>query len=339
MADVINGPFFTGELTRPGHQFQIDTGTVNPLHIEEYGGEVESQMIKTSIMRKYINVKPVRGTDTVTNDRIGTTSLQAVTPGVRPEPGQVDFDNVSVKVDTIILARNNVHLLDDFQAHYDVRAELGKDHGKIIGRFFDEAICIQGVKAANIVLGDGTGGTTRLPEGWYGGTQIDLAAAGDEQDPDKLQRAIEDLCQQIEENDVDLEGAALFVNPEQFYTLLRNDKLLNSDYSLGNGDYANGTVMRSCGIPVVKTNRLPQEAVVDHFLSNPGNNAAYDVSAAEANVVALLMMPKALLSGETIPLTSKVYYSDIELQWFIDSYLAFAATPNRAEHAGVINKA
>lgn len=339
MADINNGPFFTGELTRPGHQFQIDTGTVNPLHIEEYGGEVESQMIKTSIMRKYINVKSVRGTDTVTNDRIGTTSLQAVTPGVRPEPGQVDFDNVSVKVDTIILARNNVHLLDDFQAHYDVRAELGKDHGKIIGRFFDEAICIQGVKAANIVEGDGTGGTVRLPDGWYGGTQIDLAAAGDEQDPDKLQRAIEDLCQQIEENDVDLEGAALFVNPEQFYTLLRNDKLLNSDYSLGNGDYANGTVMRSCGIPVVKTNRLPQVPVTDHFLSNAGNNAAYDIDATEALVVALLLMPKAMLSGETIPLTSKVYYSDIELQWFIDSYLAFGATPNRAEHAGVINKA
>lgn len=336
MADV-STPFFTGDLTRPGHQFQIDTGTVNPLHIEEYGGEVESQMIKTSIMRKFINVKPVRGTDTVTNDRIGTTALQAVTPGLRPVPGQVDFDNVSVKVDTIILARNNVHLLDDFQAHYDVRAELGKDHGKIIGRFFDEAICIQGVKAANIISIE-EGGTTRLPDGWYGGTRIDLAAAGDEQDPDKLQRAIEDLCQQIEENDVELEGAALFVNPEQFYTLLRNDKLLNSDYSLGNGDYANGTVMRSCGIPVIKTNRLPQEVVADHFLSNAGNNAAYDVDADLANVVALLIMPKALLSGETIPLTSKVYYSDIELQWFIDSYLAFAATPNRAEHAGVINK-
>ena len=339
MPDINNGPFFTGELTRPGHQFQIDTGVVNPLHIEEYGGEVESQMIKTSIMRQFINVKPVRGTDTVTNDRIGTTSLQAVTPGVRPEPGTVDFDNVSVNVDTIILARNNVHLLDDFQAHYDVRAELGKDHGKIIGRYFDESICIQGVKSARIVDGDGTGGTTRLPDGWYGGAQIDLDAAGDEQDPDKLQRAIEDLCQMIEEKDIDLEGAALFVNPEQFYTLLRNDKLLNSDYSLGNGDYAQGTVMRSCGIPVIKTNRLPQEPVTDHFLSNAANGNAYDIDADEALVVALLMMPKALLAGETIPLTSKVYYSDIELQWFIDSYLAYGATPNRAEHAGVINKA
>jgi hypothetical protein len=339
MSDLLNGPFNTGALTRSGQQFGVDTGTVNPLYVEEYGGEVESQIIKTSVMKQFINMKPVRGTDTITNDRIGSTSLQAVTPGVRPEPGVAEFDNVSVKVDTIILARNNVHLLDDFQAHYNVRAELGQDHGKIIGRFFDEAILIQGVKAARIIKGDGTAGTTRLPEGWKGGVQIDLTSAGDETDPDKLQRAIEDMCQGIEENDVEIEGAVLFVNPSQYYTLLRNDKLINDQFSTGNGNYAMGTIMKSCGLPIFKTNRLPQEAVVGHYLSNAGNNAAYDVSAAEAKVVALLVMPKALLAGETIPLTSKVYYSDVELQWFIDSYLAFGATPNRAEHAGVVSKA
>ncbi len=338
MSDVTAG-FETGALTRSGHQFSVDTGTVNPLYIEEYGGEVESQIIKTSIMKQFITMKSIRGTDTVTNDRIGTTSLQAVSPGVRPAPGVAEFDNVSVKVDTIILARNNVNLLADFQAHYNVRAELGQDHGKIIGRFFDEALLIQGVKAANIIKGDGTAGTTRLPEGWKGGVQIDLAAAGDENDPDKLQRGIEDLCEGIELNDIDIEGAVLFVNPTQYYTLLRNDKLINSQYSTANGDYAEGTVLKSCGLPIFKTNRLPQEAVVDHYLSNAGNNAAYDVSAEEAKVVALLMMPKALLAGETIPLTSKVYYSDIELQWFIDSYLAFGATPNRAEMAGVVKSA
>jgi len=333
------GDFLTGALTRPGHQLGQDTGVVNPLHIEEYGGEVESQIVKTSIMRRFINMKSVRGTDTITNDRIGSTSLQKVTPGVRPEGGVAEFDNISVRVDTIVLARNNVHLLDDFQAHYAVRAELGMDHGKIIGRFFDEAILIQGLKAAQIVPGDGTGGTTRLPEGWKGGVQINLGAAGDETDPDKFQRAVEDACEQIESNDVDIEGAVLFCNPQQYYTLLRNDKLISTDYSLGNGNYARGTVMESCGIPVIKTNRLPQEAITDHYLSNSANNNAYNVSAAEAKVVGLILMPKALLAGETIPLTSKVYYSDIELQWFIDSYLAFAATPNRAEHAAVIFKA
>ena len=338
MADLLNGPFNTGALTRSGHQYSIDTGTVNPLHVEEYGGEVESQIIKTSIMKQFVSLKPVRGTDTITNDRIGTTSLQAVTPGVRPEPGVAEFDNVSVKVDTIILARNNVHLLDDFQAHYDVRAELGMDHGKIIGRYFDEAMLIQGVKSAAIVKGDGTAGTTRLPDGWKGGTQVTLTVAGDELDPDKLERGIEDMCQSKEEDDVDLDGAVIFMAPAQYYTLLRNDKLISQDFSVGNGNYASGTVLKSCGVPIIKTNRLVQAAASGHYLSNAGNNNAYDVSAAEAKVVVLMLQPKALLAGETIPLTSKVYYSDIELQWFIDSYLAFGATPNRAEHAGIIYK-
>ncbi len=331
MTDIVNGPFLTGDLTRPGHQLGVDTGTVNPLHVEEYGGEVESQIVKTSIMKGWVKLKPVRGTDTITNDRIGSTSLQAVSPGTRPEPGTAEFDNISVKVDTIVLARNNVHLLDDFQAHYDVRAELGKDHGKVIGKFFDEAILIQGMKAARI------SGVT-LP-GWSDGSVVTLASAGDELDADKLQRSIEDLCQEIEEKDIDLEGFAIFVAPAQFYTLLRNDRLISTDYSVGNGNYAKGEVLKSCGLPIIKTNRLAQSAVTGHYLSNAGNSNAYDVSASEAKAVALVLNPQALLAGETIPLTSKVYYSDIELQWFIDSYLAFGATPNRGEYAGVVDAA
>mgnify|MGYP003641150126 CR=1 FL=1 len=338
MSDLLNGPFNTGALTQPGHQFAVETGVVNPLHVEEYGGEVETQIIKTSVMNQFVTMKPVRGTDTITNDRIGSTSLQAVSPGVRPEPGIAEFDNVSVKVDTIILARNNVHLLHDFQAHYNVRAELGVDHGKIIGRFFDESMLIQGVKAASVVAGDGTGGTVKLPTGWNGGTTIELDSAGDELDSDKLQRAIEDLCEGIETKDVEIESAVLFVNPKQYYTLLRNDKLVDGDYSLGNGDYAKGKIMETCGVPIFKTNRLPQETVVGHYLSNAGNDNAYDVSAEESDVVALLLMPKALLAGETIPLTSDVYYVKQELQWFIDSYLAFGATPNRAEMSGQVRK-
>jgi len=328
----------TGDLTRSGHRLGYDTGTVNPLHVEEYGGEVESQFVKSSFMRQYVKIKPVRGTDTVTNDRIGKTSLQAVTPGIRPTPGTVEFDNISVKVDTIVLARNNVALLDDFQSHYDVRAEIGQDHGKEIGKFFDEAFIIQAIKAAMVVIGT-SAGETPAPDGFQSGEIVTLASAGDELDPDKLQRALEDAAQAIEEKDVDLDGGVILVRPAQYYALKRNDKLISADYSIGNGDFAKGTVMESNGLPVVKTNRIPSAAISGHYLSNAGNNNAYDVSAAEAKAVAVIMLPRALLAGETIPLTSKVYYHDVELQWFIDSYLAFAVTPNRAEHAAVVMSA
>jgi hypothetical protein len=335
-------PTDSSGLSRSGQQLQVvgNAATVHPLHIDQYGGQVEGTFAKKSFMRNYVNIKSIRGTDTVVNDRIGQATLAAVVPGVRPDATVAQFDNVKVKVDTIVLARNNVALLDDFQAHYSVRSELGQEHGKTIGKFFDEAFIIQAIKAALIVAAPDNQnpgvGETALPEGWDGGTKVTLGAAGDESDPDLLQKAIEDVCQGIEEKDVDLDGAVILVAPAEYYTLLRNDRLINSQYSMGNGDVADGLVLKSCGLPLIKTNRIPSAAIAGHFLSNSGNGNAYDVSAAEAKAKVVVMLPKALLAGETIPLTSKVYYMDSELQWFIDSYLAFGVTPNRAEHAGIV---
>ena len=340
---------------RDGHQGGIDSGNVNPLYIEQYGGEVEHRILKESFMRQFFKFKSVRGTDTVTNDRMGHTALQKVSRGVRPTDSSPTFDNISVKVDTIVLARTNQFLLDDFLAHLDVRKEVGMEHGRTIGKFFDEAFIIQGIKAAQITNQDptgkklggwlgGVGGYAEIirtaPEGFQGATPIMLDAANDESDSDKLVRAIQDMCQGIAEKDVELSDGVVLVRPAEYYTLLRNDKLLDRDFSGMNGDYAKGQVLQANGARIQVTNRFPKagDDAVTHFLSNAGNGNAYDTSADDIECIALFLQPKALLAGETIPLTSKVYYSDIELQWFIDSYLAFGVTPNRAEMAAGIFK-
>ena len=341
---------------RDGHQGGVDSGNINPLYIEQYGGEVEHRFLKASFMRQFFKFKSVRGTDTITNDRIGHTQLQKVSRGVRPEDHSPTFDNISIKVDTVVLARTNQFLLDDFLAHIDVRKEVGIEHGKEIGKFFDESFLVQGIKASQISNQDPTGlvlggwadatstGTVppaiirTAPEGFQGGSCIILATAGDEDDPELLELAIQDMCQQIEEKDVDIMDAVLLVRPAQYYTLLKNDKLLDRDFSMDNGDYARGKVMRANGVRIQVTNRFPKQADVgqQHFLSNAGNGNAYNVTQTDVACKVCLLMPKALLAGETIPLTSKVYYSDMELQWFIDSYLAYAVTPNRAEMAAGI---
>lgn len=343
---------------RDGHQGGVNSGNINPLFIEQYGGEVEHRFLKDSFMRQFFNFKSVRGTDTITNDRMGHTQLQKVQRGVRPEDHAPTFDNISVKVDTVVLARTNQFLLDDFLSHIDVRREVGVEHGREIGKFFDESFIVQAIKASQITNLDPDGVSTggwadavnvggaskpsdivrTAPKGFQGGTIKILDSIGDEDDPDLLELAIQDLCQAIEEKDVDITSAVLLMRPAQYYTLLKNDKLLNKDFSTANGDYASGSVLKVNGVRVQVTNRFPKQADVGqtHFLSNAGNGNAYDVSQADVNCKVLLLMPKALLAGETIPLTSKVYYSDIELQWFIDSYLAYGVTPNRAEMAGGI---
>jgi len=73
-----------------------------PSYIEQYGGEVEHRFLKESFMRQFFKFKSVRGTDTITNDRIGYTALQKVQRGVRPTDSAPTFDNISVKVKLVL---------------------------------------------------------------------------------------------------------------------------------------------------------------------------------------------------------------------------------------------
>jgi hypothetical protein len=347
----IVGQAVANNQVRSGHQAGVDSGNVNPLYIEQYGGEVEHRILKDSFMRQFFKFKTVRGTDTITNDRIGSSALQKVARGIRPVDNAPTFDNISIKVDTIVLARTNEFVLDSFLSHIDTRKEIGVEHGKEIGKFFDESFLVQGIKACQVTNVDPDGVTLggwegaaptnivrTAPNGFQGGTVQVLSGAGDELDPDLLELAIQDLCQKIEEKDVDISEAVLLLRPAQYYALLRNSKLISRDFSSVNGDYAKGDVLESCGIRIQKTNRFPKigDVGVTHFLSNAGNGNAYDVTANDQKCVVCLLMPKALLAGETIPLTSDVYFDKKEMQWFIDSYLSFAVTPNRAEMAGGI---
>lgn len=307
------------------------------LMIEEYGGSVESQFAKASMMRNFVPVRSVRGTDTITNNRVGRTTLKKLNPGVRPEADSTPFGRVQLVVDTVVLARDMRSMLNEFQTHFDVRAELGKDHGKEMGKFFDEAFIIMAIKGALSpapVLGDGTASKQSIGAG----KSVTLTNAGDENDPDKFAAAIQSIIVQMEEEEIDVEELVVFVRPTRFQVLLSNNKLLSRDFSAGNGDYAKGMIYEINGARIEKTTRIPEVAKVGHFLSNAQNGNAYDLSAAQAKAVAVILHPKSLFAGETIELQSNVFFSDEEKVWFIDSWMAFGVTVNRPDCCGAVFK-
>jgi hypothetical protein len=305
------------------------------LMVEEYGGEVESQFAKSSIMRQYVKIRPVRGTDTIVNNRVGKTTLKKLTPGVRPPADVTPFGKVTLTVDTVILARDNRSMLNEFQTHFDARMELAQDHGKEIGKFFDQAFIIMAIKgslAAAPVLGAGDPAKQSIGAG----KNTTLTTAGDEDDPDKLAAAIVGIIVQMEEEEIPVEELVVFVRPTRFQTLLNNNKLLSRDFAAGNGDYAKGIMYEINGARIVKTARIPEIVITDHPLSNLQNNSAYDVTGNQAKAVAVIVHPKGLLAGETIPLTSDVWFSREEKQWFIDSFLAFGVAVNRPDVCGAV---
>ncbi len=96
-------------------------------------------------------------------------------------------------------------------------------------------------------------------------------------------------------------------------------------------------LLKTYGVPVVASNNFPGgENISGHLLSNVANSNAYDGDFTK--IVAAAFSPSALLAGETIPLTTAVFWDEKSKHWFVDAHLSFGVTPNRAEFAGVIRK-
>lgn len=326
---------FTNTPVRPNQQHQ--TGALDALNITEFTGIVEGTLQRTAKLDPYIPRRKVMGTNSLTNYAIGETQLQTLQAGVAPDGTPVSFSKLNLVIDTVVLARNIFPLLETFQNNFDVRKHVGEEQGKKIGKFTDEAFMIAGIRAARLTDSAYANVAGDKPEGHFGGHIETLAAAGDALDPAALYEAIGKALQAMEEKDVDprAEGVILIVRPEQFYVLQGAEQIINGEYITSDGNKLSGVpTFKAWGIPVISSQTLPRTAIVGHKLSTANNGNAYDVDATK--VRALLLSPRALLAGETISLQSKVFFDDISKQWFVDSWLSFGATANRAEFAATI---
>lgn len=359
----ILGQITAQQPNKAGWQLGVNTGVIDPLYQEEYTGEVEHQILKSSFMKGFFKIHNAQGQGVISNKAVGTVKLQKLVGGVMPTDNSPIWDKASLRVDTVVLARSTLLLVDDFLKQEDVRKAVAEEQGKEIGKFIDEAFLGQAIKAAqysvrrpikdanNNITGyetlDGFVGQTSgvytlktldTVDGQRGATTIKLANVGDDVDPDKLETAIKNIAQGLEEKDLELGEGILLLRPKHYYTLLNNNKLLDRDFSADNGDYAKGSIIRSCGMKLVKTNRFPSANQVGqtHFLSNAANNFAYDVTTADTKCVAVYVAPKALLAADLIPLSTDFFFEKTSKQFYIDAWISFGVTVNRPAYAAGI---
>ncbi len=313
-------------ITRPAQA--NGTGDIDALHIEKFNGKVALAYQKAARMESFLSVEKLTGTDTLSTDALGQPGLQVVTPGETPTVSQTKRGRTSVTVDKVILSRVAFALLDQVQDAINTRDRVPGEQGRKLARNFDEATQVMSVKAALESANKfGITGDDNFP----GGTKYTFSVAGDESDPDKLMSGIEKLIIDIEKKEVPVEDMRLFLPVEQYYTLLNHDKLINSDYSQGGGDYAAGRVVKAFGLPVEKSWTLP--SAVD---ASPLMGADYEITAEMAKTKGLLMTKDALLAARAIELTSLVHYDKKDLLWYVDSYYAFGCAPYMVAEAGVL---
>ena len=316
--------------TRPNQK--LGTGPENELALEIFTGLVEGTIERQSKAAPFVNIRPVRGTTTLTSEGIGESTLQVLKKGEAPDATVNEANRINLTVDTTVIARNWVAQLDDFQKNYAFKEQIAKEHGKKIAKFTDQAFFIQAAKAAALTQS----AFGALP-GHFGGTTETLANAADVNDPAALYSALSNLFAKMEEKDVDPQADNIMValRPKLFYALMDAEQIVNGTYVTANGkEIANAKILKAFGVPVVSTNNVPNTNITAHELSNAGNGNAFNGNFTKLAAVAF--SPDALLAGETVGLSTDTWWDPLTKGYYIDAWLAFSATPNRAEYAGRI---
>ena len=237
----------------------------------------------------------------------------------------------------MVLARAVLPILDEFQSRPGKRQEIALEHGKAISKQWDEVMFIQATKAA--LSANSAFYSANELNGHLGGTIETLAASGDATEPYKLFAAIARLLSAMELKDVmpTEDDCIVACKPDVYYTLLQAEQLINTNYITALGNSVNGMVLKTYGIPVVRSNSYPAGSNISgHPLSNAGNSNAYDGDFSK--LVLGVFSPRALVAGETIPLTTAVWWDERYKDHKVDAHLSYGATIGRTELSGAIYK-
>lgn len=159
-----------------------------------------------------------------------------------------------ININDLMIASVFIDDLDEVKAYYDLRSTYTVELGRALARKMDN-LCARSLFAA-------AGGVTATGAMRAGQTISDgnmLTQA------DVMASSIMGAAQKLDEYDIPKEDRMCILNPAGYYLLLRAAggagtgadsyaALLSQDYSMGNGDFAEGRVLMVGGIPVVVSN-------------------------------------------------------------------------------------
>lgn len=315
------------------------SGEVDTLLIEKFNGMVHEQYLKGENLQVYFDMQEVVGTSTISNKYIGETELTALVPGQEPEAGETEYDKNSLTIDTSVIARNIVAHIHDVQNDINgQKSKLAANQVKQLKKLEDQMIVQQMIYG--VINNTQAARTTPRVSGHGFSIKVvisDTQAA----DPNSLLASIEYAIEQQCEQEVEINDVVALCPWTVFNALSDSERLINKDYVTASDVKMSGFAMKSNGVPVVPTNRFPKVANTStsrNILSKASNGYRYDATAEMLNCIAVLFAPDALILGRSIALQGDIFWDKKSKSWFIDSWYAQGAIPDRWEAVSAVFK-
>lgn len=325
---------------------------VDSLLIEKFNGVVHKQYLEGENLLSHFQVQDVVGTNIVSTKYIGDTKLQTLTPGQDPSATDTEFNKNGLVVDTIVLGRNTVHTLHDIQSDFSTMDKLASNQmGKL--KTLEDQMVIQQLLAGGATGGAFdpyantiTGGTSRVSGQ---GVAINVELKDDltqSQDPYQLVSAIEIAIMGLIIQRVPVMSMKVVVPVNEFSLLVDYGFIAQTQggSNEGTGMVMGGlmgtlkgwniSVMGSTEFTQMKIN--PHDGETNHLLSNANNGMRYDVTADMQAAHAVVYGTDALLCGRTISLSSDIFFDKKTKGFFIDSWFAEGAIPDRYDNIAIV---
>lgn len=325
------------------------SGEAKSLAIEKFNGQVKRAYHDNPALMAYFDMETVTGTNVVSNKYLGVTQVQALAPGKDVRGAETQFDKNSLVIDTSIIARNIVGVLDDVQDDINTKGKLAEEQVSALKNLENRMLLQQGVYGA--VSNTKVKRTTPRVSG-HGFSTVHVIKEGDDLlEPLKLMAGIEWLIEDMMIQDVDISKLTIFMPWQQFNSLRDAERIVDARYNTAAGMTVRGFVLKSFNVPVVPSNHFPNktrdhkdidgEAQDHHILSNANNGYRYDVLTGtnaedQEKCSALVIGREGLLVGRSIELTGEIWWNKANKSWYIDTYMAEGAIPDRWEHLAAL---
>ena len=233
----------------------------NALFLKVFSGEVLSAFKRVNVFGDTVQTRTIQNGKSAQFPVTGRFKAGFHTPGeMIVGQGQMEQNEVVVKIDDLLIADATLYDLDDAKNHYDIRSIYSNELGEALSREYDKRI------ARVITLGARTSTADLQADNPSGLSPDQAARTGSRVDLNKATPTADDYvasvfaARALDEKDVSSEGRILACTPEAFYTLIQSSRAVNFDFNQqgANGSYKEGQIAKLAGFTIVASNNIAQ---------------------------------------------------------------------------------
>jgi len=219
------------------------------LFLKVFAGEVLATFQQHNVFLNHTTVRTIANGKSAQFPATGIATTGYHQPGTEILGDEINHAERVITIDDLLTSSTFIASIDEAMNHYDVRSTYSSEIGFQLAKKMDENIAqVMALTAREASTISGQAGGTTLSNADYP-TDSAVLASG-----------LFDAQQTLDEKNVPDNDRYAFFLPAQYYLLAQNTTVINQWYD-GKGSISEGTILKIAGLPIVKTNSIPQTNV------------------------------------------------------------------------------